>query len=95
MSDEELSTGGSTGLGDWGYPSELYNYNTGYSESGGMVWQGGPPATQADRDQCRAAVHHDPVRFDARSLCGKDDPDWTTFTEVNQDKEPYTQDVVL
>jgi hypothetical protein len=94
MSDD-LSTGGSEGLGMWGYPSELYNFETGQSDSAGMVWQGGPPATSADKDQCRTAVHHTPVEFDARSLCGKDDPKWTTWTEVHQGKSPYKQTVTM
>jgi hypothetical protein len=80
---------------NWGYPSKLYNYSTGEYEDGGMVWQGAAPCTKADTEALHNSANQDGDRdVDYRSTCGKDDPDWTTFTEVNQDKEPYTQSAV-
>ncbi len=91
----ELSSGEQGGLGQWGYPSSLYNLETGNYDNGGMVWQGGPPATKADKQQCRDYVLHSPCKLDRLSFCGKDDPAWTHWTDENRDEYPYKQSIVL
>jgi hypothetical protein len=91
----ELSLGGTGDLGDWGYPSGLYNYATGQYDDDGMIWNGKNKATKADRKQCKKAVHHKPCKLDSASVCGTNDPDWSTFREDHKGEVPYTQHVTV
>ena len=93
MSD--LSDGGNSGLGEWGYPQGLYNYETGQYDDGGMVWHGAKPATKADKKQCRQNVKHKPCPLDQYSLCGTDDPEWSTFRDEHMDDPEYNQHIKL
>jgi len=80
MSD--LSTGGAPDFpAYWGFPSQPFNYCTAEYTSCGMIWYGPEPATAADV----AAVASDPRyngAIDLLSLCGTNDPKWTTKRDV-------------
>ena len=93
MSD--LSLGGGRSLPEnWGYPSPLYNYDTGTYDDGGMVWHGDDPATKQDK---RAMKRHGACSqngLDGYTLCGKDDPEYTTWREENMDEPEYNQHYV-
>jgi hypothetical protein len=91
----ELSMGGTGDLGEWGYPSALYNFETGQYDDDGMIWNGDEKATKADRKQCKKAVHHKPCKLDGASLCGKNDPEYSTFREDNKGEWPYKQTITL
>ena len=92
----ELSDGGESGLGEWGYGVALYNLVTHEYDNGGMGWQGDAKATPADMQQCRDAIPGgDSCKFNHFTLCGKADPAWTTWADENRDEYPYEQSIKL
>ena len=82
---------------NWGFPSSIYNYCTGEYVTGGMIWYGTEPAKLADV----LDVVNDPRyngSIDRLTLCGTDDPAWTTQQEVLQTTNPggcYKQTVTV
>ncbi len=79
MSDE-LSLGGGSIPEPWGYPSPVYL--DGRYQSGGIVWHGQEPATDADVANLKEALGDD-VTIDQGSLVGTADPAYTTFYKAN------------
>lgn len=92
MSD--LTTGQSDFPANWGFPSDPYNYCTGNYTECGMIWYGKERCTQEDV----LAVLDDPrsrKKIDRLTLCGTDDPAWTTETDVLKQKPCYQQKVTM
>ena len=63
---------------NWSYPSPVYH--DGKYQSGGMVWMGDQPATEADKQALRVYYtgEGEPA-FDELSLVGLFDPEWSCF----------------
>lgn len=77
-SSGELTTGGMSMAGvqgTWSYPNPVYNPATGEYQTGGMVWIGKRAATQAEIN----SMLNTGASVDMRSVCGTDDPNYTTF----------------
>jgi hypothetical protein len=97
MSDE-LSTGGAPDFpANWGFPSSIYNYCTNEYVTGGMIWYGPEKCTLEDV----LAIMDDPRSskvIDRLTLCGTDDPKWTTQRDVLLATNPggcYVQTVTI
>lgn len=80
---------------NWGFPGPIYNYRTRRYKSGGMVWLGPSPATPEDI----AAILSYPrakEKIDRLTLCGRDDPNWTTWAKEKRKNDPaYSQKIVV
>jgi len=78
-----LTNGGSSRLPEpWGVPAPVYVrtwWGGGKYRTGGIVWHGEYPATEADIKALRAAVGPHVV-IDKDSLVGTKDPQYTTFS---------------
>ncbi|MGL4564325.1 MAG: hypothetical protein ACRCVD_03450 [Halioglobus sp.] len=90
MSD--LSTGSAPDFpANWGFPSSIYNYCTGEYEQGGMIWYGPRKCTVEDV----IAVLSDPrttgQTIDRLTVCGTEDPNWTTYEAVHKTMPCYKQ----
>ena len=77
----ELTTGQGAFPENWGFPSMPYNYCTGEYTPCGMIWYGDEPATILDVLEVLDARHSSGT-IDRLSLCGTDDPAWTTKRDV-------------
>ena len=87
-----LSTGEAAGFPPlWGFPSSTYNYCEGAYDTGGMIWWGTDKATLEDVLE----VANDPRyngSIDRLTLCGTDDPAWTTQRDEQLANDPcYSQ----
>jgi hypothetical protein len=87
-----------TGQGDfppsWGFPSSVYNYCTGQYETGGMIWYGEERCTLDDV----LALMEDPRNngsIDRLTLCGTNDPAWTTERDVKLTQPCYKQKITV
>jgi len=90
----ELSTGGAPDFpANWGFPSDPYNYCTGSYTACGMIWYGKDRATLDDV----LAVLEDPRTtgrtIDRLTLCGTDNPAWTTQADVLKQEPCYKQSI--
>ena len=65
----------------WGFPSPVYNYCTGEYVTGGMIWYGKDKATIEDVLEVLDAQNSS-GKIDPLTLCGTDDPRWTTERDV-------------
>lgn len=81
----------SGGLGKWGFPATLYNYETGEQDSGGMIWYGKNPPTDSDYALLDAKFGKGNYQVDIRSVVGKKDPRWSTFRKANRQEPQYNQ----
>lgn len=79
---------------DWGFPSPLYNLETGQYDSRGMVWQGKKPATKEDVAALRERFGAK-TKIDGNSKRGRKAPNYNTFYSRNVGKGPYKQHLVL
>ena len=71
---------------NWSYPAGVYMHSLGDYYYPPMVWVGDEPATMNDI----VDVKMDPRSrnsVDPLSLCGKNDPNYTTITDVIKENE--------
>ena len=89
MSD--LSLGGTPDFPpNWGFPSDPYNYCTGSYTACGMIWYGKDKCTLDDV----LAIMDDPRSrkdIDRNTLCGTNDPAWTTQADLLKKQSCYKQ----
>jgi len=88
----ELTTGGAPDFpANWGFPADPYNYCTNSYTGCGMIWYGKGKCTLDDA----LAVLEDPRtagrKIDRLTICGTDDPDWTTEAAVLLQQPCYKQ----
>ena len=79
MSDLNTGQGGFPEY--WGFPSSVYNYCTNKYETGGMIWYGKERVTIEDILELLADPRNN-GSIDKLTLCGTDDPAWTTQRDV-------------
>ena len=73
----------------WGYPSPLYNFNTGVYENGGIVWHGDEPPTKENFVELFAVTGLN-VKIDVATCFGLE-----SFFERNGGSPPYKQEIIL
>ncbi len=92
MSDLSLGNGGLAE--NWGYPSPLYNFDTGTYDSKGMVWHGDENATKGDVQALYDSLSHlqdpDNIVIDWPTCFG-----YPSFFERNSGRLPYKQEIIL
>lgn len=80
-----------SGLGKWGFPALLYNYDTGERDSGGMIWYGKNPPTDSDYALLDDKFGKGNYQVDIRSVVGTKDQRWSTFRKANRREPQYSQ----
>ena len=93
--EPRLTFGNGSFPANWGVPSGLYNFVTGKYDNGGMIWYGAGEVTQSDKDEIRGTFPDVKVKIDKRTLCGVDNPDWTTWRTVKRKRPEYKQSIVF
>jgi hypothetical protein len=94
MSDE-LTTGQSDFPANWGFPSDPYNYCTASYTACGMIWYGKGKCTLDDALEVLDDPRTKGRTIDRLTLCGTDDPAWTTEADVLKQKPCYMQSYKL
>jgi hypothetical protein len=76
---------------NWGFPSSIYNYCTAEYESGGMIWYGEGKCTLADVLEVLDDPRTVGQTIDRLTICGTEEPAWTTYFDVHKTLPCYKQ----